>query len=148
LRERETGRSTEPPAAGRDGNVLAAISDEIVKLYKEQFGRGPMRARTFWAGKDMLVVVLEETFTPAERRMRQMGEHQRLRDHRMFFQYASVRQFVEPVERLTGRRVKAFISGMDTEEDVAVENFVLHPEGSTAPSRIAKAEPPVDPATD
>ena len=131
----------EQQPASRDGNVLAAISDEMVRLYKEQFGRGPMRARTFWAGKDMLAVVLEETLTPAERRMRKMGEHQRLRDQRNFFQYASVREFVEPIERLTGRRVKAFISGMDTEEDVAVENFVLHPEGSTAPSRIEKAEP-------
>jgi uncharacterized protein YbcI len=131
----------EQQPASRDGNVLAAISDEMVRLYKEQFGRGPMRARTFWAGKDMLAVVLEETLTPAERRMRKMGEHQRLRDQRTFFQYASVREFVEPIERLTGRRVKAFISGMDTEEDVAVENFLLHPEGSTAPSRIEKAEP-------
>ena len=56
-------------------------------------------------------------------------------------QYTPVREFVEPVERLTGRRVKAFISGMDTEEDIAVESFVLHPEGSTAPSPTEKAEP-------
>jgi uncharacterized protein YbcI len=133
-------QSQEQSPGSRDGNVLAAISDEMVRLYKEQFGRGPMRARTFWAGKDMLSVVLEETLTPAERRMRNMGEHQRLRDLRLFFQYASVREFVEPVERLTGRRVKAFISGMDTEEDVSVENFVLHPEGTAAPSRIEKDE--------
>ena len=53
----------------------------------------------------------------------------------MFFQYATVAEFCEPVERLTGRKVSAFISGMDTEADgLAVEMFVLHPEGSDAPS--------------
>jgi uncharacterized protein YbcI len=129
----------------RDSNVLAAISDEMGQLYKEQFGRGPTRVLTHWAGRDALTVFLEDTLTPAERRMRDMGEHQRLRDLRLFFQYASVHEFVEPVERLTGRRVKAFISGMDTEEDIAVETFLLHAGGSDAPSRADKAEPQSSP---
>jgi len=43
-----------------------------------------------------------------------MGEHQRLRETRMFFQYASVSEFIEPVERITGRRVRAFLSSIDT----------------------------------
>lgn len=42
-----------------------------------------------------------------------MDEHQRLRDTRMFFQYATVREFCEPVERITGRTVRAFVSGLD-----------------------------------
>jgi hypothetical protein len=42
----------------------------------------------------------------------------------------------EPVERLTGRPVRAFISGIDTEvAGVSVETFLLHPRGSDAPSR-------------
>jgi hypothetical protein len=70
-----------------------------------------------------------------------MGEHERLRETRMFFQYASVREFCEPVERLTGRKVRAFISGLDTEADgLAVETFVLHPPGSDAKSRCEDAE--------
>jgi uncharacterized protein YbcI len=129
-------------AGERDGNVLMAISNEIVGLFKNQFGRGPTAARASWAGPDIITVVLEETLTPAERNLVRMGEHERLREMRSFFQYASVREFCEPVERLTGRTVRAFISGIDTEADgLAVEMFVLHPAGSDAPSRIARAEP-------
>jgi uncharacterized protein YbcI len=122
------------------GGVLAEISNEMVRLYKEQFGRGPTKTRTVWAGPDMLVVTLEDTFTPAERSMAAMGEHQRLRDTRMFFQYASLANFCEPVERLTDRKVRAFMSGVDTAEDVAVELFILHPPGAEAPSRAERPE--------
>src|SRR5205085_8859197 len=121
-------------------SVLMHISNEMVKLYKEQFGRGPTKARTQWAGPNAVVTVLEDTLTPAERNLVKMGEHQRLRDLRMFFQYASVREFCEPVERLTGRKVRAFISGIDTEVDgVSTEMFFLHPEGYDGPSRTDRA---------
>lgn len=119
---------------------MAEISRAMVKLYKEQFGRGPVKARTSWAGDDIIICVLEDTLTPAEQNLRAMGEHQRLRDIRLFFQHASVRDFIEPVERATGRRVRAFTSALDTEEDVAIETFVLHPPGSEEPSRAEKAE--------
>jgi uncharacterized protein YbcI len=118
-------------------SVLAAISNEMVRLYKEQFGRGPTRVRTYWCGDDLLTTVLEDTLTPAERNLAALGEHQRLRDTRMFFQYATLREFCEPVERLTGRTIKAFISGIDTAVDgLSIETFILHPEGSDAPSRV------------
>ncbi len=128
-----------------DGTTAAGatlqISDEMVRLYKEQFGRGPTRARAYWAGPDTVTVILEDTLTPAERNLVKMGEHQRLRDTRTFFQYATVAEFCEPVERLTGRRVRAFLSAIDTEADgMCVETFVLHPAGSQAPSRTATAE--------
>jgi uncharacterized protein YbcI len=124
-----------------DQSVSMAISNEMVRLYKHQFGRGPTKARTNWAGSDVITVVLEETLTPAERNLVEMGEHQRLRDLRMFFQYATVREFCEPIERLTGRKVRAFISGMDTiANGLAMEIFVLHPEGYDGPSRIDQAD--------
>ena len=117
------------------------ISNEMVRLYKEQFGRGPTKTRTNWAGPNMIVTVLEDTLTPAERNLVRLGEHQRLRDLRTFFQYASLREFCEPVERLTGRKVRAFQSSIDTQvEGIAVEAFVLHPEGYDGPSRSELAE--------
>jgi uncharacterized protein YbcI len=117
--------------------VATAISNEMVRLHKGQFGRGPTSARTLFAGPDTIVVVLENTLTPAERSLVEMGEHQRLRDTRMFFQYATVSEFCEPIERLTGRKVRAFLSAMDTLVDgLAVETFILHPEGYSGPSRI------------
>jgi uncharacterized protein YbcI len=113
-----------------DHNVLMAISNEMVQLYKQQFGRGPTAARTIWAGSDVITVILESTLTPAERNLVRLGEHERLRETRMCFQYASVREFCEPVERLTGRKVRAFISGTDSEVDgLSVETFILWPAG-------------------
>jgi uncharacterized protein YbcI len=120
--------------------VLMEISNRMVRLYKEQFGRGPTRARTYWSGPDMLTSVLEHTLTPAERNLVTMDEHQRLRDTRMFFQYATVREFCEPVEQITGRKVRAFISGIDTHVDgISIEAFILHPEGYTGASRTEVA---------
>ncbi len=120
--------------------MLSAVSDEMVRLYKQQFGRGPTVARTNWAGSDTLVVTLEDTLTPAERNLAALGEHQRLRDTRMFFQYATMLGFCAPVERLTGRKVRAFLSGIDTAVDgLSLELFVLHPQGYDGPSRVESA---------
>jgi len=111
-----------------DVSKLAEISREMVRLYKEQFGRGPTRARSDFAGSDLIVCTLEDTLTPAEKRMTQMGDHQRLRDLRLYFQHATETQFCEVIERVLGRKVRAFISGMDTGKDVAAELFYLESE--------------------
>ncbi len=115
-------------AAAKERSALREISTAMVQIYKDQFGRGPTKVRTSYAGRDVLVCTLEHTLTPAERNLQAMGEHQRLRDIRLLFQYAEESRFVAPVERITGRKVKAFISGIDTNADVACELFVLHPE--------------------
>ena len=136
-----TDEQLHPVDKSRDPVPLQDISNVMVGLYKGLFGRGPTKVRTSWAGPEVLVVTLEDTLTPAERNMIKMGEQQRLRDIRMFFQYATVREFCEPVERITNRKVRAFVSGIDADVDgLAVELFVLHPEGYDGPSRIAAAE--------
>lgn len=129
---------TESTNTSRDnGWLLSQVSTELVRLYKDQFGRGPTRVRTRWAGPDVLVATLEDTLTKSERMMVEMGEHQRLRDVRAFFQYARAREFCEPIERHTGRKVRAFVSGIDTQVDgLCVEVFSLHPAGYDGPSRI------------
>jgi uncharacterized protein YbcI len=128
-------------AEGRSG-VLLEISNVMVRLYKEQFGRGPTKARSVWCTPDVLAVFLEDTLAPVERSMVRMGEHQRLREMRMMFQYATVTGFCEPVEQITGRKVRSFLSGIDTVVDgLSMETFVLHPEGYDGPSRIERTEP-------
>src|SRR3954466_15784088 len=82
-------------------SVRAEISREMVRLYKELFGRGPTKARTEFAGPDIVICTLENSFTPAERSLAELGEHQRLRDTRMYFQAATAAKFREIVERLT-----------------------------------------------
>jgi uncharacterized protein YbcI len=121
--------------------VLLKISNAMVSLYKETFGRGPGSARTFWAGPDTVTVILEQTLTPAERNLAQMGEHLRLRDTRLFFQYATTGALCAIVERFTGRKVRAFVSGIDTHvEGLSIETFVLHPPGYDGPSRAELGE--------
>jgi uncharacterized protein YbcI len=108
-------------------SVQLQISNEMVRLYKDLFGRGPTKARTHFAGPDAILCTLENTLTPAERTMADMGEHQRLRDVRMFFQYAREDDFRSVIERITGRKVRGFVSGMDTRADIATELFYLVP---------------------
>jgi uncharacterized protein YbcI len=110
---------------GSHESVRAEISREMVRLYKELFGRGPTKARTEFAGPDIVICSLENTFTLAERSLVEMGEHQRLRDTRLYFQSATHDRFTEIIERVTGRKVRAFISGIDPEHDVCAEVFYL-----------------------
>jgi uncharacterized protein YbcI len=120
--------ASEELAAVRDqhqASVLSQISNEMVHIYKEQFGRGPTKARTDFASANLVIATLEESLTQAERNLAAIGEHQRLRDVRMLFQYASREHFVTSVERLTGRRVRAFVSGIDSVADVSSEVFYL-----------------------
>jgi uncharacterized protein YbcI len=111
-------------------STLLEVSNEMVRIYKEQFGRGPTKVRTDWAGPDALLCTLRDSFTPAEKKLAEMGELQRLRDTRMFFQYATEDDFVGAVERAVGRKVTAFISGLDASQDVSAELFYLEPNGS------------------
>jgi len=113
-----------------DGLELQDVTNAMVRLYKELFGRGPTKARTNYAGPDTLVATIENSLTPAERNMLELEEHQRVREIRMFFQHASERQFVDTVEKITGRKVWAFVSGVDTAKDVSAELFYLEPVGS------------------
>jgi uncharacterized protein YbcI len=130
----------EPSAQESRTSILMEVSNAMVRLYKEQFGRGPTRTRSYWAGPDALVCFLEETLTPAERTLVRLGQHQRLRDMRTFFQYAALPEFCEPVERITGRKVRSFHSSIDTKIDgLAIETFILYPEGEDGPSRIELA---------
>ncbi len=111
----------------RRGIEMEELSRAMVRLYKDRFGRGPTKAQSVYATADLLICTLENSLTPAERTMAEMGEHQRLRDIRMFFQYASEKEFVEVVEQITGRAVRGFVSGIDTEHDISSEVFYLHP---------------------
>ena len=119
----------EGPPEGGDAaqSLLLAISNEMVRIYKEQFGRGPTKVRTDWAGPDAVLCTLRDSFTPAERNLAAMGELHRLRDTRMFFQYATEGEFTASVEGLVGRKVIAFISGVDARTDVSAELFYFDP---------------------
>jgi uncharacterized protein YbcI len=119
-------RLDEPRGAG----MLAAVSNALGSLHKEQFGRGPVRARTQFAGDDVLVCMMEDALLPAERTMVKMGDQQRVRENRTAFQAATRDQFVGVVEAIVGRRVKAFASAIDADEGVVWEVYNLEPPGA------------------
>jgi uncharacterized protein YbcI len=113
--------------AQSDARVLPRVTSAMVRIYKEQFGRGPENARSYYAGPDVIICILADSLTPVERSMREMGEHQRLRDIRMMFQYAAEEKFRAAVEEVTERPVVSFMSAVDVDRDLASEIFVLGP---------------------
>jgi uncharacterized protein YbcI len=114
-------------AGDRGKSLLLTVSNEMVRIYKEQFGRGPTKARTDWAGPDVLISTLEDSLTAAEQNLAGMGEFHRLRDTRIFFQYAAEHEFVGSIEQIVGRKVIAFVSGIDARRDVSAEVFYFEP---------------------
>lgn len=116
----------------RRDSVLAEISRQMVRIYKEQFGRGPTKARTDFAGSDIVICTLEKSLTPAEQRLAELGEHQRLRDTRMYFQHVTQKEFCGVIEQILDRKVRAFVSGIDTGKDVSSEVFYLEPRADGA----------------
>ncbi len=108
---------------------LAAVSRAMVALHKEQFGRGPTKARSAWNGRDTLVSVLDEALLPAERKLVELGEAQRVRESRIAFQAATRDEFVAAVEQIVYRKVRAFASAVDPDANVVYENFTFEPTG-------------------
>jgi len=117
-----------------DRSPMLEISNAMVGLHKEAFGRSPTKARAQFAGPDTLVVILEASLTVAERNLVAMGEHQRPREARLFFQHALEDQFRAIVEEALGRRTLAFVSGIDTRREMAIEVFTLEPAGEDGSS--------------
>jgi uncharacterized protein YbcI len=113
--------------ADRLGLELQEVTNAMVRLYKELLGRGPTKARTDYAGPDTLIATVQNSLTAPERTMLNLEEHERVREIRMFFQYANRKDFTETVEEITGRKVWAFVSGIDTDRDVSAEVFYLEP---------------------
>jgi uncharacterized protein YbcI len=129
----QTLDAAEGVATATDGrSPLLEISNAMVALYKEAFGRGPTTARAQFAGHDALLVILESSLTVAERNLVAMGEHRRLREARLFISDALEDQVRAIVERALGRRTLAYVSGIDTTRDVTVKLFTLEPEAERA----------------
>lgn len=128
---RTPGGDAEPPAAS---SPLLEISNAMVRLYKDAFGRGPTKARARFAGSDTLIVLLEDTMTAAERKLVALGEYARVREDRLFLQLALEDSKRYEVERILLRRTVAWICGIDPQRDLAAEIFTLAPSIEGTPS--------------
>jgi uncharacterized protein YbcI len=106
------------------GEMRAMISSEIVRLQAEYYGRGPTKAKTYIVD-DLVVVVLEESFTRAEKTLVDRGEREAVQHIRRRFQQHMSDNFTSVVEQATGRKVRVFLSETHLDEDVSVETFLL-----------------------
>jgi uncharacterized protein YbcI len=106
------------------GETRAAISREIVRLQAEYYGKGPTKARTHIVD-DVVVVVLEESFTRAEKTLVDRGERDAIQQIRRRFQQQMSDDFTSIVEQATGRKVRAFLSETEIDQDISVELFLL-----------------------
>lgn len=126
------GRPPTSPASHPGSDDLATpdsleISNAMVHLYKETFGRGPTKARTTFPGPDMVLVLLEDALTPTERTLLALGETERLRESRLVVQEALEERARSVVETALGRPTLAYITGIDPCRGIAVNVFTLDP---------------------
>lgn len=110
-----------------DGTLLAALTREIVGLHAAHYGKGPKRARSYWAG-DALVCQMEETLTPMERTLVARGKGAEVHALRRGFQDAMEGEFTAAVEKITNRTVRAFLSQVHLDPEIDVEVFIFEPE--------------------
>lgn len=115
---------TPPPTTGR----ALEIANGIAGVYKDALGSGPSKARVSFASPDMVLVMLEHTMTVEEHTLAARGEDGRLRENRLVITAALEPRFRSIVEHALGRRTLAFLSGLDTRQDLAVDMFTLAPE--------------------
>jgi uncharacterized protein YbcI len=115
----------------RDGSVLTRVSNAMVALHKEQFGRGPVRVRSSFTDDQTLVCTLQDALLPAERAMVEMGHQERVQESRLFFQSATRDKFITAIEEITGRKVVAFSSATDPDAAVVWEIFRFGSDGDS-----------------
>ena len=104
--------------------MRTAISDGLVALLKEYYGRGPERTRTY-VSDDLVVCLLRGGFTRVERTLLEGGHGDDVIRQRMAFQQVMRHRFEEVVEQATGRKVIGFMSGNQQNPDMICEIFVL-----------------------
>jgi uncharacterized protein YbcI len=105
--------------------LLAAISTRMVAMVRENYGRGPMKAKTY-ALDDIVVVVLRGTgFTPLEQTILDSGMPERVVAMREDFQRVMAQRYRDTIEDLTGRKVLAFLSQAHVEPDITMEVFFV-----------------------
>jgi uncharacterized protein YbcI len=108
------------------GDVLTAISDGLVALLKEFYGRGPTRAKAYYQD-DLVVCVLRGGFSRVEQTLLEGGRGTAVIQQRMEFQEIMRERFEAVIEQATGRKVIGFMSGNQQHPDMMCEVFILGP---------------------
>lgn len=129
------------PAARSHGDVLTAISDGMVALLKEFYGRGPSRTKSYYED-DLVVCLLRGGFTRVEQTLLDGGRGASVIQQRMEFQEVMRARFATVVETATGRRVIGFMSGNQQDPDIMCEVFILAPTDLVDDHELVPVLPP------
>jgi uncharacterized protein YbcI len=111
------------------GEELADITNGIVRLFSEYYGRGPTRAKSYLLDEMYVVTVLRDTLTTVERTLAESGHGEQVRTVRLTFQEAMADSFKGVVEQALGRRVVSYHSQLLIDADMGFELFVLEEDG-------------------
>ena len=116
-----------------DGALRSAISQAIVRIHAAHYGKGATQAKTY-AWDDLIVTVLRDVLTTAERTLIEVDRAETVRSVRTTFQFTMEETFRAAIERLTGRQVLSFMSQVDPSNGLGVEVFVLEPLNGEPPA--------------
>jgi uncharacterized protein YbcI len=112
---------------GGTGEELAAVTNGIVGLFREYYGRGPTKAKSYLLDDAYVVCVLHHTMTTVEQTLVKTGQGRLVREVRLTFQEALADSFRGVVEEATGRRVATYHSQLTLDPDIGIEFFLLEP---------------------
>jgi uncharacterized protein YbcI len=110
--------------AGLSGDVLASISQEVVRLKAQHYGKGPVEAKSY-SNDDFVFTVLKGGLTAIEKTLVEAGDSALVRTVRLRFQEQMGPAFIEAIERLSGRRVIGYQSQVIFDPDYTIEIFLL-----------------------
>jgi uncharacterized protein YbcI len=118
-------RTHSPDAGAQAGEQLAAVTNGIVKLFRDYYGRGPTKAKSYILDDRIVVCVLEDTMTRVEKTLVDNGHSGKVREVRLAFQEAMAHEFKQCVREAMRREVLAYHSQLTFEPDLGFEFFVL-----------------------
>jgi uncharacterized protein YbcI len=116
----------DPPAnAGdREWSLLQKVSSSMAQMQKTAFGKGLVSTRSYLFD-DMLLIVMREGLTVAEKTMLGFGQADLVRNFRQQFENEMTARIVGMIEDLTDRKVLTYQSQIMFDPDVVVEMFVF-----------------------
>ena len=115
----------ETPLTGE--RLLAAVTDAMVAMHKRYHHREPVTAKTMLMSDELLACVMGGVYTDVEKTMIELQRQTIVQQTRSAFQEAMQDRFISTVERLSGRRVLAFMSNSHVGPDLEIELFMLAP---------------------
>jgi uncharacterized protein YbcI len=113
--------------SGEPGRQMAQVCGEVARVFSARFGRGPTKCRATWAGRDVVLVVLDDGYSPAEETLRKAGRGTAVLAGRRLLLEVVEPEIRSLVTRATGRSVTTVLSATRLDPDMTAQVIVLAP---------------------